>query len=617
MELTIEQVLQQAMAAHKEGKLQDAERLYRRILQPQPLHPDANHNLGLLAVSVNKAGAALPLFKIALEANPKIEQFWLSYIDALIKEKQFENAKKFLKKAKKQGVNKKKLSSLKAQIALMPQTENANSSCPSAQQVNNLLEDYQTGRYDDAEKSARALSLEYPSDNFSWKVLEAVLKQTNRMTEAAVAGQKAVEINPRDVEAHNNLGVTLQELGRLAEAEASYKQAIALKPEYTEAHSNLGVTLKDLGRLNEAEASYRQAITLKPGLAEAHSNLGDTLKDLGRLNEAEASYKQAIILKPHFAEAHSNLGVTLKELGRTEDAEVSLRKAIALKSDYSEAHYNLGMMFDSMGKYEEAIEHFSLINFKKSKSYLLRCLYFQNKRSLFFDQLDTLIAQGETNSVIGSLGCRSALTFGIEKPNLFCKEPLKYVLKTNLKERYDFKKLLINPAIAISNKNEIGYRAQNLLSHGSQTYGNLFDVEPELTKGIQEIIRAEVDKYRFNFAESQEGFIKNWPARYSIRGWLISMKSGGELRSHMHEEGWISGSVYLNVPHKLKPDSGNLVVCIEDEKFMEEGKKNPKNIIDVVTGNLVLFPASLLHYTIPFDSKDERTVLAFDVIPAA
>ena len=164
-------------------------------------------------------------------------------------------------------------------------------------------------------------------------------------------------------------------------------------------------------------------------------------------------------------------------------------------------------------------------------------------------------------------------------------------------------------------KNKIGYRAQNLLSHGSQTYGNLFDVEPELTKGIQEIIRAEVDKYRVNFAESREGFIKNWPARYSIRGWLISMKSGGELRSHMHEEGWISGSIYLNVPHKLKSNGGNLVVCIEDEKFMEEGRKNPKNIIDVVTGNLVLFPASLLHYTIPFDSKDERTVLAFDVIP--
>ena len=53
MKLTIEQALQQGVAAHKEGKLQDAERLYRAILQSQPKHPDANHNLGVLAVSVN------------------------------------------------------------------------------------------------------------------------------------------------------------------------------------------------------------------------------------------------------------------------------------------------------------------------------------------------------------------------------------------------------------------------------------------------------------------------------------------------------------------------------------------------------------------------------------
>ena len=45
MELTIEQALQQGIAAHKEGKIQEAESLYRAILQSQPLHPDANHNL--------------------------------------------------------------------------------------------------------------------------------------------------------------------------------------------------------------------------------------------------------------------------------------------------------------------------------------------------------------------------------------------------------------------------------------------------------------------------------------------------------------------------------------------------------------------------------------------
>ena len=96
MELTIEKALQQGVAAHQKGNLKDAERLYRAILQTQPRHPDANHNLGVLAVSVNKAEAALPLFKTALDANSKIEQFWLSYIDAYIRVKQFEGAKQVI-----------------------------------------------------------------------------------------------------------------------------------------------------------------------------------------------------------------------------------------------------------------------------------------------------------------------------------------------------------------------------------------------------------------------------------------------------------------------------------------------------------------------------------------
>ena len=121
MERTIEQALQQGVALHKEGKLQDAERLYRAILQSHPKHPDANHNLALIAVSVNKADTALPLFKTALEANPKVEQFWLSYIDALIKEQHFDNAKQVLEQAKKHGVAGDKLNALEDRLALIVQ----------------------------------------------------------------------------------------------------------------------------------------------------------------------------------------------------------------------------------------------------------------------------------------------------------------------------------------------------------------------------------------------------------------------------------------------------------------------------------------------------------------
>ena len=143
MELTIEQALQQGVAAHKEGKLQDAERLYRAILQSQPAHPDANHNLGVLAVSVNKAEAALPLFKTALEANPKIEQFWLSYIDALIKDKQFNNAEEVIEQSRKHGLAVEKLNALETQLASKNKPENIKNSTPSEAEKNNLLQHYQ------------------------------------------------------------------------------------------------------------------------------------------------------------------------------------------------------------------------------------------------------------------------------------------------------------------------------------------------------------------------------------------------------------------------------------------------------------------------------------------
>ena len=112
MELTIDQMLQQAVAAHNAGNPQEAERLYRASLKIQPKHPDANHNLGLIAVAMNQSRVALPLFKIALKVNPKIEQFWLSYIETLISERQFEDAKRVLKQGKKKGIAKEKLKAL-------------------------------------------------------------------------------------------------------------------------------------------------------------------------------------------------------------------------------------------------------------------------------------------------------------------------------------------------------------------------------------------------------------------------------------------------------------------------------------------------------------------------
>ncbi|MAI02757.1 MAG: hypothetical protein CMP40_02880 [Rickettsiales bacterium] len=344
MELTVEQALQQGVAAHKEGRVEEAERLYRAILQSQPSHPDANHNLGLIAASVNEAESALLFFKIAFEANPKMEQFWLSYIDLLIKEQQFEAAKQVIEKVKSLEVGGEKLNSLEARLVSISQTENTSSSNPSQQKLSSLLEHYQQGRFGIAEKLAESITQEFPNHPFGWKVLGASLGQTGRNLEAANANQTVVKLSPKDAEAHNNLGVTQQELGKLEEAQASYTKAIELKPDYAEAHNNLGNTQLEMGKLKEAEASYSQAVYFKPEYAKVHSKLGITLQEMGKLEEAKESYSRAIGVKPDYAEAHSNLGNTLKQLGKFEEAKKSYEQAIALKPNLAEVHRNLTLI---------------------------------------------------------------------------------------------------------------------------------------------------------------------------------------------------------------------------------------------------------------------------------
>ena len=103
------------------------------------------------------------------------------------------------------------------------------------------------------------------------------------------------------------------------------------------------------------------------------------------------------------------------------------------------------------------------------------------------------------------------------------------------------------------------------------------------------------------------------PAKYSLHGWFISMKNGGNLKPHIHSEGWLSGSIYINVPRKTQADSGNLVVSLGEEEDAIDTVANLTKTINVVTGSMVIFPASLTHYTIPFESEEERIVLAFDV----
>ncbi|BAN35472.1 hypothetical protein SCD_n01651 [Sulfuricella denitrificans skB26] len=113
----IQMAIQQAVAHHQTGRLQEAEHLYRAILQIQPRHPDANHNLGVLAVQMQQPAASLCYFKTSLESNPENERYLLSYIDALIQSGEISSARQLLAQSKQHGLHSEALEALAIRLA--------------------------------------------------------------------------------------------------------------------------------------------------------------------------------------------------------------------------------------------------------------------------------------------------------------------------------------------------------------------------------------------------------------------------------------------------------------------------------------------------------------------
>lgn len=386
MEVTIDQALLKAVDHHRSGRLQEAEMLYRAIIQAQPNNPDANHNLGVLAVSIGKPLDAIPFFRSALSAFPYQPQFWVSLIEALQKMGDHGLVLKTLAEARSKGIQHHILDKLEAKIVgaqgYASQTRNLSlpyserrkleiakkkaktrqgstsdllkAAEPSQLEIKAALGLYVAEKYPDAEQAAIELAQKFPKHPFGWKLLGAVQTRQGRKDSAVAAKIKAVHLDPNDAESHSNLGNALKEVGRLEEAATSCLEAIRINASLAEAHSNLGSVLKELGRLKDAESSCREAIRLKPSLAEARYNLGITVYELGRLEESEAAYREAIQIRPDYPEAHSNLAVVLRVRGRLEEAEACCREAIRIKSDFAEAHCNLGLVLRDIGYLQES-----------------------------------------------------------------------------------------------------------------------------------------------------------------------------------------------------------------------------------------------------------------------
>lgn len=153
-------------------------------------------------------------------------------------------------------------------------------------------------------------------------------------------------------------GLQYQKEREFAKALEAYQRAVEINPSNAAAHNNLGVVYRDLGRLDDALDQYQKSLTLDPGFVEARNNLGVALYLRSKLPEALAAFKQALAIDPANITAYLNLGVVYKRLQRTEEALRAFRKVLLLKESHPEAHYNIALLLEEEGALTDAIAHF-------------------------------------------------------------------------------------------------------------------------------------------------------------------------------------------------------------------------------------------------------------------
>ena len=303
MELTLDQALKKGIEAHKAGKVQEADQYYTAILKANPKHPDANHNMGVLAVGVSKVEEALPFFKTALESNSNVAQYWLSYIDALIRIDRITDAKSVLEQAKSKGAEGDSFEKIEKQLNTFS-VEIKNTTKDDTRNKSNILDKL---KLDQALKLAKKKIKEGLNEEAK-KIYQDILvkfPKNKRALDGAKTLASRTLVNTENIREPSQeqlqLLVNLYTKGHYKDALTQASQLVKHFPKSITLYNIIGATNQGLGKLDEAIEAYSRALFIKPDFVEAYNNMGLALQEQGKQDEAIETYKKAISIKPDYA----------------------------------------------------------------------------------------------------------------------------------------------------------------------------------------------------------------------------------------------------------------------------------------------------------------------------
>jgi len=400
--------------------------------------------------------------------------------------------------------------------------------------------------------------------------------------------------------------------GRYSDAETIAISLTEQFPDHPFSWKVLGAILMRTCRMPAALVANNKTVELSPQDFEAHYDLGVTLQELGRFAEAEVGFRQAIELNPDFIEGHYYLGIVLRGLDRLDESEASYRKALTLKPDLFEAILNIGQLFVDREEYESAIEQFDLCNTMDSRARALESLYALGRIEDIYKRIS--MKPDDYNIRIAALASFLNKKENRDTTHNFCKNPIDFMHHSNISSHIEDSDAFVLELIDELRKVDTNWEPVNTTTrNGYQSSVNLFSEPFAKMRKLQDIITDEISKYYSKFKNETCSFIQNWPSEYNLYGWHVILKQQGYQLPHIHTSGWLSGVIYLKVVPPLEKNEGAIEFGLNGPYYSDDNL--PTVLHQPSAGDIVLFPSSLHHSTIPFTTDTDRIAVSFDLAP--
>lgn len=330
---TVPDKLRRATDLHRQGRLGEAETLYREILSESPSHPAGLQFLGILECQRGNMDAGLSLLDRALAAMPD-----------------------------NPGVHYNRATIL-----------------------------FEAGRTAEALAGFDRVVALRPDHAAAWHNRGTILLRMARQHDAIASFSRALSSEPRHVEALFQRGTALHELGRNDEALADFSRALEIQPGHAGAHFGRGNVFTAMKRFEDAIASYDRAAAHAPGNVSLLNNRGHALGLAGRHNEALACLDRAIALDPSRPEMLNNRGNILAHLKRFAEAAESYERALRLRPDYPEALSGMGYALTELKRHDAAIAAFEkLLSVRPDYPYAPGMLIYAKAAACDWNGLDGL-----------------------------------------------------------------------------------------------------------------------------------------------------------------------------------------------------------------------------------